>query len=173
MSHKSEQAQASYLHSKEITLSTEVLFNDLVDAEASIRGYVLTGDSAFAAPFQRVTREIPNEIERLRELVKDNPGQQARAAKLGTKAIEKISFLTSVEQLMLIGPRDQAVERVKTAEGLVIMNEFRQAREEFMKEERRLDTERRAAAQNAWQRFNWLLVAGSAMDLFLTVNNMM
>jgi PAS domain S-box-containing protein len=169
MSRKSEQAQAWYLHSKEVILSTENIFNDLVDAEGSVRGYVLTGDSAFAEPYQRVTQEIPKEIETLHDLVKDNPAQQARAAKLGATAANKMSFLANVEQLMRTGARDLAVEKVKSGEGLQIISEFRRAREDFLKEEERLGLERHAAVQNAWQRFNWMLVAGGAVDLFLAV----
>jgi len=169
MSRQSEQAQAAYLHSKEVISWTESIFNDLVDAEASIRGYVLTGDPAFAEPFQRVRQVLPKEIEKLQDLLKDDPTQQIRASKLSSKAVEKISFLTDTQELMRSGARDQAVERVKTAKGLQLMNEFRLAREDFLKEEQRLDLERHAAVQNAWQRFNWLLVAGSSIDIFLAV----
>lgn len=99
----------------------------------------------------------------------DHPVQKAKALELGAKATEKITFLASTEELMRSGARDQAIEHIRTAQGLRIMNEFRRMREEFLKEEQRVDLERQAAVQDSWQRFNWLLLAGGSMDLFLAV----
>jgi PAS domain S-box-containing protein len=169
MSRKSQQAQASYLHSKEVITETESIAADLLDAEASIRGYVITGDPAFAQPFERARQEVPNAIGRLRTLVQDNPAQESRVLEMGARASEKIAFQAATEQLMRSGARDQAIERIKTAEGLRIMNDFRRVREDFLREEQRLDLERGLAVESGWQRFNWLLVAGSAIDLFLAV----
>jgi PAS domain S-box-containing protein len=169
LSRKSEQAEEWYLQSKEVITETESISADLLDAEASVRGYVITGDPAFAEAYQRARQEVPEGAGRLERLVQDNPAQEARALKISAKAAEKIAFLAAIEQLMRSGARDQAIERIKTAEDLRIMNDFRRIQEDFEAEEQRLDTERRLALQNSWQRFNWMLVAGTAIDLFLAV----
>jgi PAS domain S-box-containing protein len=70
---------------------------------------------------------------------------------------------------MRSGARESAIARIKTADGLRMMNDFRKTKENFLREEQRLDLERRLAVQNLWERFNRLLVAGSAIDLFLAV----
>lgn len=169
LTQKSQQAQEWYLLSKEVVLEAENLLTDLVDAEASVRGYVLTGDPAFAEAYYRTSQELPEHASQLKTLVHNDPAQEARAAELGARAAEKMEFLKAAEQFMRAGARDKAVEKIKSGEGLLIMNDFRRIREEFLKEEQRLDTERYEAVQNSWQRFNWLLVAGSAIDLFLAV----
>ena len=169
MSRKSQEAQAWYVHSKDVIAETESVSADLLDAEASIRGYVITKDPAFRDPFECAREGIPNAVGRIRTIVQNNPSQSATAIEMGRIAEEKISFLTITEQLMDSGARDQAIERIRTAEGLKLMNDFRQAKDSFLMEEQRLDVERRLAVQNAWQRFNWLLVAGSAMAFFLAV----
>ena len=169
MSRKSQQAQAWYVHTKDVIAETESVSADLLDAEASIRGYVVTGDPAFRERFECATQGIPNALGRVRILVQDNPVQRARAMEMGAKAEEKISFLAITEQLMNNGARNQAIERIRAGEGLRLMNEFRQAKDSFLQDEQRLDVERRAVVQSAWQRFNWLLVAGSGIDLFLAV----
>jgi len=169
LSRKSEQAQAWYLHSKEVITETASISADLLDAEASIRGYVISGDPAFAEAYQRARQKVPEGVVRLQSLVQDNPAQESRALEISAKAAEKIAFQAAIEQLMRSGAKDQAIERIKSAEGLRIMNDFRRTKEDFLVEEQRLDLERRLAVQNTWQRFNWLLVAGSAIDLFLAV----
>jgi PAS domain S-box-containing protein len=169
LSRKSAQAQALYLHSKEVITEAASISADLLDAEASIRGYVITGDPTFAEAYQRARQKVPEGVDRLQSLVQDNPAQEARAVEISARAAEKIAFLAAIEQLMRSGARDQAIERIKAAEGLPIMNDFRRTQENFVAEEHRLDNERHLAVQNSWQRFNWLLVAGSAIDLFLAV----
>jgi PAS domain S-box-containing protein len=169
LTRKSEKAQERYLHSKEVVMEAESLLADLVDAEGSVRGYVLTGDPTFAEAYYHTARDLPKQADRLKTLVGDNPVQEARASELCARASEKMEFLRAAEQFMRVGARDKAVEKIKSGEGLRIMNEFRRSREDFLKEEQRLDAERHEAAQNSWQRFNWLLVAGSAIDLFLAV----
>src|SRR6185503_8117566 len=169
MSRKSQQAQTWYAHSKGVIAETESISADLLDAEASIRGYVITGDPAFRENFECARQGIPNALGRLRTLVQDNPAQSARATEMGAKAQEKVSFLGITQQLMDAGARDQAIERIRTGEGLRLMNDFRLVKEKFLSEEQRLDVERRVAVQSAWGRLNWLLVAGSAMVLFLAV----
>jgi PAS domain S-box-containing protein len=169
LSRKSQQAQASYLQSNNVIAETESISAHLLDAEASIRGYVITGDPAFAQPFESARREVPNAIARLQTLVQGNPVLESRVLEMSARAAEKIAFQAATEQLVRSGARDQAIERIKTAEGLRIMNDFRRVREDFLREEQRVELERRLAVQSAWQRFNWLLVAGSTIDVFLTV----
>ena len=169
MSRKSQQAQAWYVQSKDVIAETESVSADLLDAEASIRGYVITGDPAFRENFECARQAIPNAVGRMQTLVQGNPAQSARAIEFGARAEEKISFLAITEQLMDAGARDQAIERIRTGEGLRLMNDFRLAKANFLSEEQRLDAERHVAVQSAWQRFSWLLVAGSAMVLFLAV----
>jgi signal transduction histidine kinase/ActR/RegA family two-component response regulator len=40
---------------------------------------------------------------------------------------------------------------------------------DFLTEEHRLDAARRAIVEESWQRFNWLLVAGSSVDILVTL----
>jgi PAS domain S-box-containing protein len=169
LSRTSQQAEASFTQSKEIITTVETISTDLFEAESSIRGYVITGDPEFAKSFERPTRELPKALRRLQSLVQDSPGQKTRTLELTAKAEEKLALQASIQQLVRDGNRDQAIERVKTAIGLQIMNDFRRAKEAFLDEERRIDIDRRQAAETSLQAFNWLLVAGSSLDLFLAV----
>lgn len=169
VSRTSEQAQASYLKSREVVAETEIILSNLFDAEASIRGYVITGDPAFAAPFEQAKQIVPQAVARLENLVKDNPLQYGRARELGAKASEKLAFVAVTEQLTRSGARDEAIDRIKTGQGLQLMNEFRQIRERFLEEEKRLAREQHSAVQISWQRFHRLLLVGSAIAILLAV----
>jgi diguanylate cyclase (GGDEF)-like protein/PAS domain S-box-containing protein len=169
LSRRSQHAEASYIQSKEIISTLETISTDLFEAESSIRGYVLTGDPAFAESFRRPRQEVLVAVARLEKLVQDNPTQQARILELGAKATEKLELQDRLEQLVRTGRRDAASELISSAGGLRLMNEISRVEAAFLDEERRLDTERQRAADTSWQAFNWLLVAGSSIDLFLAV----
>src|SRR5258708_14217239 len=49
---------------------------DLIDAETGQRGYIITGEETYLAPYQDGIGGISREIRGLRELTADNPVQQ-------------------------------------------------------------------------------------------------
>jgi signal transduction histidine kinase len=164
-----EEAQIQYLRSKDVIVQAEAISKSLLDAEASIRSYVLTGDPAFAAAYDRAVLEIPEKVERLQSLVQDNPEQTARAARLGTIAAEKMAFLGSVEQLVRTGATPHAIERIKNGTDLHLTGEFQREAAAFLETEQHLDVMRQQAVEDSWQRFNWLLAAGASVDILLTL----
>jgi PAS domain S-box-containing protein len=167
LSRRSQEAEAAYIQSKEIISTLETISTDLFEAESSIRGYVLTADPAFAKSFNR--QEVPEAVARLEKLVQDNPAQRARVLELRAKTIEKLELQDRLKQLVQTGSKDEARELISSARGLHLMNEISRIKAAFLEEEYRLDTERQRTARTSWQTFNWLLVAGSSIDLFLAV----
>jgi len=51
-------------------------------AEADVRGYVITGDSAFESQYQAIRKQIPDLISELRTQTLDNPAEQSNLALL-------------------------------------------------------------------------------------------
>lgn len=164
-----EEAQIRYLHTKEVIAQIDAISKSLLDAEASIRGYVIAGDPAFAAAYNYAVVEIPEKIERLQSLIQDNPEQTARASRLGAIAAEKMAFLASVEQLVRSGASAQAIEQIKTGAGLYLTDEFRREVAAFLETEQHLDIMWQRTVDESWQRFNWLIVAGASIDILLTL----
>src|SRR5260370_40132931 len=62
------------------------LLGALIDAETGERGYMLTGDERFLAPYLSGVAAVPVGIARLRTLTADNPGQQQRLGALAPAA---------------------------------------------------------------------------------------
>ncbi|MBX9583884.1 MAG: CHASE3 domain-containing protein, partial [Gemmataceae bacterium] len=50
----------------------------LADAETGVRGYLAAADPGFLQPHDRAVREVPTKLDRLAELTRDDPAQQAR-----------------------------------------------------------------------------------------------
>jgi PAS domain S-box-containing protein len=164
-----QQAQNLSIHSKEVLMKTESLFASLVGAEASIRGYVISEDSAFRDVYLQATQKVPELTASLEDLVKDNPAQTERARLMSRKAVERMANLAHVDRFMREGNKSQAVVSIKSGNGKQAMDEFGLAMDEFLKEEERLDKVRVQAVERSWNRFNGLLIAGTSSAILLAL----
>lgn len=67
----------------------------LQDAETGQRGFIITGDDAYLAPFEAGRLGFEDVLRRLDTLVADNAGQQARTAQLRDLAAAKFTELNA------------------------------------------------------------------------------
>ncbi|HLK59224.1 MAG TPA: CHASE3 domain-containing protein [Chthonomonadaceae bacterium] len=63
-------------------LQLDDTFSLLQDAETGQRGYLLTGQARYLKPYLRATGKVPEDLGRLRALIRDNPSQQESLAHL-------------------------------------------------------------------------------------------
>ncbi len=168
MKTENEAAQKWYLHTKEVITAAESLSRDLPNAQYVLRSYVMTGNPALAAPYYRIAQEIPNTINQLQTLVKDNSSQSARAENLAATAKQRLAILADIERLMREGKPEQAAEQVKNSYNREVWVQYLQELETFITEERQLDIERQSHIEQSWQKLNWLLVAGTMAAIMLT-----
>jgi len=66
------------------------------DAETSQRGFLLTGDETYLAPYQRSLKRIPEGIDTIRQLTSDNPVQQNRIARVESDVDARLTTLLNV-----------------------------------------------------------------------------
>ncbi len=69
------------------------LLNALLDGQTGERGYLLTGEEDFLAPYRLARTEVPARIARLRALTRDNPRQQRQLAALAPAAAAMLDDL--------------------------------------------------------------------------------
>lgn len=69
-------------HTQQVRLETKHLLAALIDAEAGVRGYAMTGRPDFLAPYSLAIAEIPESLTQLRRLISDNPQQIARLTEI-------------------------------------------------------------------------------------------
>jgi signal transduction histidine kinase/DNA-binding response OmpR family regulator/CHASE3 domain sensor protein len=138
---------ASRLRQADATLERLAAVMTLVrDAETSQRGFLLTGDDRYLAPYAGARAALPATIETLRQSFPDGSTQARRATTLVPLAAEKLGELDRTIALYRAGERARAIALVRTDEGEVVMERIRSTVAEMQAEERR----EQAARQEQW-----------------------
>ena len=69
-------------HTLEVRAELEAAFADLIEAETGVRGYVITGDTSYLAPYHSARTNLSGRLAGLRAETADNPAQQRRVDSL-------------------------------------------------------------------------------------------
>lgn len=133
------------VHTQQVRLELAQTEKLLVDAETGQRGFLLTGDERYLAPFNLASKQISQHLDNLATLTADNPAQQKHVAELRPLAREKVDELNRTITLFRSGHPDEAKALVLTSRGLQAMDSLRSILAEMREEETRLDGERSGA----------------------------
>ncbi len=154
-------------HTREVVLDLERALSTLKDAETGQRGYLLTGEKPYLEPYERARVRMDAILSRLRQLMKDNPTQQAQLAHLVRLKNAKMEELRQTIALRDEGDLDAALQRVHTNYGKHVMDQARQLVLEMAQEEDRLLTERTEWSETASQRAHaaFSIATGLALGL--------
>jgi signal transduction histidine kinase len=87
-------------HTFVVTDRLRRLLADMIDTETGMRGFLLTGNSAFLRPYDLAQPEVPRLISELTTLTADSPRHRSRMDLLQKKTVEEFSIL---EQLITLG----------------------------------------------------------------------
>src|SRR5271154_124124 len=90
-------------HTLEVRDQSELLLASMTDAETGQRGFLLTGDEAYLAPYEQGRAEAEPHLARLRALVADNPAQLERATVIEAYVSEKLAELARTVELRRSG----------------------------------------------------------------------
>lgn len=82
-------------HTHEVIGTVGALETRLRDAEATQRGYLLTGDPVYLADYRNASAALPEIRDHLLWLIRDNPEQQARARVLWASIDKRLTQLAS------------------------------------------------------------------------------
>ena len=72
-------------HTDQVISAGEQLIKLVIDMETGVRGYLETGKSEFLQPYNEANLSISSKFDALRQLVSDNPTQQARLALISSR----------------------------------------------------------------------------------------
>ncbi|MCC6919286.1 MAG: CHASE3 domain-containing protein [Alphaproteobacteria bacterium] len=86
------------------------VFSQVRDAEASHRGYLLTGDEVYLARYRDAAKEIPASLSVLAETVRDNPAQVASLGRLRAAVDERLQVLERLAALRGAGDGPAALQ---------------------------------------------------------------
>jgi CHASE3 domain sensor protein len=129
-------------HSYEVQHKLEDLLSDLKDAETGQRGFVITGNDSYLAPYQAALVDIPATLAKARQLTIDNPNQQRRLTAMGPLIDAKLAELKETIDLRRTGGFDAAAKVVVNDTGKIYMDKIRGLISDALGEENDLLAER-------------------------------
>jgi signal transduction histidine kinase/CHASE3 domain sensor protein/FixJ family two-component response regulator len=124
------------------------------DAEAGQRGYLLTGDNAYLAPYDAALSRTSILLGDLQRLTGDNPNQQARLRTLAPDWQRRAQQLAQTIQVRRDMGLQPAIQILGTSAGQETISAIEQTLTAMTSEEEALLTERVQATDN---RGNWVL----------------
>jgi len=133
------QQQGSELvqHTMEVESQLYRLLSLLEDAETGQRGYLLTGDEGFLAPYLSATAALDGQFKNLAALITD-PGQRQALSTLTNLAEERLARLKEIIDRYRVGERDQALAMVRSGASKVAMDQARASIAEMVADEAHL-----------------------------------
>jgi signal transduction histidine kinase/DNA-binding response OmpR family regulator len=125
----------------------ESVISLLKDVETGQRGYLITGDARYLEPYDAAISKVKRVYEEVKDLTKDNPGQQGRLDLVIPLIEKKLAELRETIALRKGVGFEAALEVVLTNRGKTIMDDIRVVIGAMQEEERRLLSERSVAAK--------------------------
>jgi signal transduction histidine kinase/DNA-binding response OmpR family regulator/CHASE3 domain sensor protein len=132
----------------ELIVEIENLLSSVKDAETGQRGFLLTGDEAYLAPFNTGRAAIDGELDRIRALTSKSPEQAQRLDQLRGLISSKLDELLSTINLKRAGKSDAALAIVTTDRGKLLMDRIRTLIDEIES----ADRVQLAQRQDEWRR---------------------
>ncbi len=166
---RTQEAQGWVAHTYQVMNSAESVLSLMKDAETGERGFLLTGEPAYLAPYDAALAALPRGLQELKNLTADNPRQQARWIEINRLTAERLAVLKHAIAVRRAGDLDAAVAVVRAGRGAESMNALRSLLDEAIAEENRLLAERTAEAEAQGSRARWVLGLGSAVLILLLV----
>ena len=125
------------------------LLSTLKDAETGQRGFLLTGEESYLAPYTDAKDALPGEFTSMRPLLVDRPEQRRRLDALESLANLKMAELDSTVVQRRAGKPDAALAVVRTDRGKIYMDRIRATVSEMAAAERQLIAQRAQESRNA------------------------
>jgi diguanylate cyclase (GGDEF)-like protein len=157
-------------HSLDVLLVTGRLETAVNEALRGERGYLITGDHDFLAPYFHGRGQSQLLLRRLTRLTADNPAQQANLVAVRAKLGEYIAAIDRLVRMQAEGRNAEAAAAVRARSGRAQIADFLRALRRVESEERRLLTARSEASfvadANA-DRYNYIMAAAAVIVVLL------
>lgn len=133
-------------HTLEVKSAAADAMTQMLDAETGQRGFLITGDPAYLAPYDRARNDIDDPIGRLAALVADDPEQTRRVERFRAEATQQYEQQAVTVALARAGLSEAATARVRAGLSKALMDAMRVDVAEILAAENALLGKRRASA---------------------------
>lgn len=139
----------------------------MLDVESASRGYAITGEDRYLAPYWSGTKEGLGFLHKTSDLIRENENQRQRLNHLHELVQEKLDFVADVVKLRQEGDASSALERIASGRGKEIMDAIRITVTEMETEEKQL-LQRRTERATLYSKMTMgLVLTGSFLALGL------
>ena len=107
-------------HTLEVKKDLSGLLSDVLDLQAGVRGYLLTGDSVFLKPSISALEKLPVKLDLLEDLLSDNQEQGSRIRELRKLVLRRIDFSKKLLSEHRIHGQEASIRLIKTRTGVHI-----------------------------------------------------
>jgi signal transduction histidine kinase len=143
----------------------------VTQAEASARGYVLTGDPRFESQYLDIKKQIPPLIAELGKETSDNPREQSRIGPLQSIIGERFQVLDDALRVRKTQGLNAILERPKTGRGTYLSSLISIGVTDFRKEEERLLADRNARAGRSARRTFFVVLSSVLLAMIATLGS--
>lgn len=144
------------------------LMADMIDAETGQRGFLLTGDEAFLAPYLAARDSIRDQLYLLRQLTfKSAPRKRLDA--VAPMVETKLAYMSDNIELRRANKLDEALANVRSGNGMLLMDSIRAEMEGFKQIEERALALREAKFKTNMRSLFAVVVFTSLLALLLAI----
>jgi signal transduction histidine kinase/DNA-binding response OmpR family regulator len=148
------------LHTHQVLEKCAGLLSATQDIETGYRGFALTGDSRFLAPYQDGLTRVPIGLAAIKMLTVDNQSQRLRIARLTTLLGQEIRFAGQIVQLRRTAGGQDASARIEANDDIQLIENIRNVLNDMQQEETRLLAARQVSADRAFGRVALMMALG-------------
>ena len=162
-----EQADNWVTHTHAVIQGLDRLLSALKDEETGQRGYLLTGEEKYLAPYQAALAQTQTNLADLKQLTQDNVSQQQRLASLQALIVAKEGLIKQTLELRRTQGLPAALELVISDQGMNLMDQIRMQIAVAQDDEARLLQQRAATKAADTAKTLQALLAGSLLSFLL------
>ena len=157
-------------HTQNVMRETEAVLSDLKDVDSGVRGYLISGEKRFLAPYVDGLASLPVHMHRLKELTVDNEDQQKQIRDLGKLVNQRLQQAALF--LKMAGSKHLLVSepaRIHIIASKVTMDEIRNVVRDMRAREEKLLVQREADSKRSSNMAAAIIVAGTLTSFTMLV----
>lgn len=154
-------------HTHDVQNELQQILAEMTDAETADRGYVISDDQTYLAPYKSAIRNLPSHLRAVQTLTRDNPVQHARFLKLDSTVQHRLAFIATIVQAQRQHQGALAQALIKTGEGQRLHDLARSQVSAMLATEADLLLQRREAARRNINMYLSLVSVDMAISLLL------
>lgn len=139
------------------------LLSRLQDMETGQRGYLLTGEEPYLAPYEEGKVEIEPLLQRLRARMGAYPEIQPTLTQVETLVTTKLAEMSDTVSLARDGRRADAMRLIETDQGKLLMDNLRQLLSDMQRVMEQRVSEEASAQQSSASLLRWTTIFGAVI----------